>query len=94
VVQLAILFKYKFIVVTHAFKLSKYSEVNIAYEKEASFLWMYLFAVSDIFFSTPLVLRQYFGIWNLYPCVEFVRKSKLSHIDFYVIQHYSEMIFV
>ena len=68
--------------------LSKYSEVNTAYKKEAAFLWMYLFAIS------PLVLRQYFGIWNLCPWVEFVRKSKLSHIDFYVIQHYNEIIFV
>jgi len=74
--------------------LSKYSEVNAAYEKEAVFLWMYLFAVSSIIFSTPLVLRQYFGIQNLCPWVEFVRKSKLIHIDFYLIQHYSETIFV
>ena len=74
--------------------LSKCSKVNTAFEKEAEFLWMYLFAVSGIIFSTPLVLRQYFGIWNLYPWVEFVWKSKLSHIDFYVIQHYSEMIFI
>jgi hypothetical protein len=74
--------------------LSKYSEVNTAYEKEATFLWIYLFAVSGIIFSTPLVLRQYFRISNLYPWVKFVIKSKLSHIDFYVIQHYSEIIFV
>jgi hypothetical protein len=66
---------------------SKYSEANTAYEKEAEFLWMYLFAVSGIIFSTPLVLRQDFEIWNLYLWVEFLRKSKLSHIDFYVIQH-------
>jgi len=74
--------------------LSKYSEVNTAHKKEATFLWMYLFAVSSFIFSTPLVLRQYFGIWNLCPWIVFVRKSKLSHIDFYVIQHYNEMIFV
>lgn len=45
--------------------VSEYSEVNTAYEKEAAFLWMYLFAVSSFIFSTPLVLRQYFGIQNL-----------------------------
>jgi hypothetical protein len=63
-------------------------------KRKVALLLIYLFAVSGIIFNMPLVLRQYTGIWNLYPWVKFVRNSKLSHIDFHVIQHCSEIILV